>query len=131
MRVTIWSRLIPTIAGRAFKRRCPRRFISNGAIKVKNFVVLVVGLLGVTAGYCVAGEADQKQMELDSKCEEARQIALAPLKQEVFKECLETKTDESLCKIEADEYDGARPNRGPMFYDLPECEKAFDYKKDN
>jgi hypothetical protein len=96
---------------------------------VKNFLVLVVSLLGITAGYCVAGEADQNQMELDSKCEAARQIALAPLKQEVFQECLEQEKDESLCKTEAAEYDGARANRGPMFYDLPECEKAFDYKK--
>ena len=96
---------------------------------MKNFLVLAIGLLGVIAGYCVASEADQIQMELDSKCEEARQIALAPLKHEVFQECLEKKKDELVCKTEADEYDGGRANRGPMFYDLPECEKAFDYKK--
>jgi hypothetical protein len=94
-------------------------------------LVLAVSLLGVTAGYCGESEADrsQKQMELDRKCEDARQIALAPLKQEVFQECLEKNKDELVCKNEADEYDGGRPNRGPMFYDLPECEIAFDYKK--
>jgi hypothetical protein len=85
-----------------------------------------VGILGVTVGYC-----QDSQMELDRKCEDARQTALTPLKQDIFEECLGKGKEKSVCKIEADEYDGARANRGPMFYDLPECEAAFNYKKNN
>lgn len=98
---------------------------------MKKFLVLAVSLLCVTAGYCGESEADrnQKQMELDNKCEDARQIALAPLKQNIFQECLDKKKDKLVCKNEADEYNGGRANRGPMFYNLPECEKAFKYKK--
>ena len=68
-------------------------------------------------------------MELDRKCEEVRQIALAPLKEDIFQECLEKGKDELVCRNEADEYEVARANRGPMFYELPECELAFDFKK--
>lgn len=98
---------------------------------MKKFLALAVSLLVVTAGYCGESEAErnQKQMELDNKCEEARQIALAPLKQNIFQECLGKKKEESECKNEADEYNGSRANRGPMFYDLPECDIAFEYKK--
>jgi hypothetical protein len=84
----------------------------------------VVGMLVVTAGYC-----QDSQDELDRKCEEARQISLAPLRQEIFEECLEKGKNESVCKSESGEYNGARADRGPMFYDLPECEEAFNHKK--
>ena len=98
---------------------------------MKIFLVLAISLLSLTTGYCGESEAarKQKQTELDNKCEAARQIALAPLKQEILQECLEKGKDELVCRNEANEYDGGRANRGPMFYDLPECEKAFDYKK--
>ena len=98
---------------------------------MKNILVLMVGLLSVTAGYCEEGEAERsaKQAQLDSKCEGARQIALAPGKQDVFQECLDKKKDVPVCKHEADIYNGARAGRGPLFYDLPECEIAFNYKK--
>jgi hypothetical protein len=98
---------------------------------VKNILVLLVGLISVTAGYCEKSEAglSGKQAELDSKCEEARQVALAPIKQDRFQECLERKKDELVCKNEAEKYNGGRAGRGPLFYDLPECETAFNYKK--
>jgi hypothetical protein len=99
---------------------------------VKNALVLIVGLITATAGYCADSEAERnaKQAELDSKCEEARQKALAPIRQDIFDECLEKKEDELVCKNEAAEYNGAKVGRGPLFYDLPECVVAFDNKKD-
>jgi len=87
---------------------------------------VLVGILGTTVGYC-----QDSQAELDRKCEDARQIALAPLKHEIFEECLEKGKEESVCKSESGEYNGARAGRGPMFYDLPECEEAFNYKKNH
>ena len=86
----------------------------------------VVGMLAVTAGYC-----QDNQAEHDRSCEYARAKALAPLKKAVYKECLEKGKEESVCKSEADDYNGNRVGRGPMFYDLPECVEAFNYKKNN
>ena len=98
---------------------------------MKNILVLIVGLLSVTAGYCEESEAERsaKQAQLDSNCEGARKIALDPGKQDVFQECLDKKKDVPVCKNEADRYNGAKAGRGPLFYDLPECEIAFNYKK--
>jgi hypothetical protein len=98
---------------------------------VKNFLVLIMGLIGVTTGYCEESEAERsaKQAELDSQCEVARQIALAPIRRDIFEECLVKKNDKLVCEAEADGYNGARAGRGSLFYDLPECEIAFNYKK--
>jgi len=100
---------------------------------MKYILVLVIGLLGAGAGYCQEDQAERsaRQAELDRKCEDARQTALAPLKRELYRECMEKRGDGSVCRDQADAYDGARANRGPMFYDLPECEQAFNYRKGN
>ena len=94
---------------------------------MRNFLVILASLICVTAVY--AEEDDPKQIELDQECEAARQVALAPKKQQVYAECLEKGKEESQCAAERDEYNGARANRGPAFYDLPECEAAFNHRK--
>ena len=98
---------------------------------MRNILVLIAGLVSVTTVYCGESETERsaKQAQLDSKCEEARQLALAPMKQEVFQECLEKGRGVPECKNETDRYDGARAGRGPLFYDLPECEAAFNFRK--
>ena len=97
---------------------------------VKYILVFLMGVFGVTTGYCQEGDAERsgKQAQLDSQCEEARQVALAPGKQDVFKECMDKKKNVPLCKIEADKYNGVIAGRAPLFYNLPECEAAFDYR---
>lgn len=70
-----------------------------------------------------------EQLTLDKECEKARQIALAPRKKEIYQECHEKfKKSEAVCKEEAQAYNGNRINGAPMFYELPECVKAFEYK---
>lgn len=100
---------------------------------MKNFLLLIVGmaaLFSVNAGYCQNdGDRSTTQAALDRKCEEARQVALAPYKQEVFQECMQKREDEAECQQEAQAYDGARAHRGPAFYDLPECVTAFNYRE--
>lgn len=72
-----------------------------------------------------------KQVELDNACEAARQMALKPIKDEIIHECLtKFKKDYLVCKQEADSYNGNRIHGAPMFYELPACEKAFQFKKD-
>ncbi|WP_019027841.1 hypothetical protein [Colwellia piezophila] len=75
--------------------------------------------------------AHQKQQEkLDKMCEEARQVALKPRKKEIYQECLNKfKKSESVCKDEANAYNGNRINGAPMFYELPACEQAFAFRK--
>ena len=98
---------------------------------MKNSLVLIISMLFATVGYCAesAVERSAKQAELDGICEAARKKALAPMKRDIFQECLTNGKEEEVCQAEADGFNGARVGRGPLFYDLPECEAAFEYQK--
>ncbi len=78
----------------------------------------------------VAFAHKKEQTKLDQACEAARQIALKPRKNEIYQECRQKfKKSESACKREASAYNGSRINGAPLFYELPACEKAFDFRK--
>jgi hypothetical protein len=75
-------------------------------------------------------ERAHKQAELDAKCEAARQQAMIPKKQKIYKECMEKKKKkESVCWKDADNYNGTRGVHKPLYYNLPECEAAFTHKR--
>ena len=101
---------------------------------------MVARLMGVlmfavalNAMFAYGSEADkrkQEQARLDGICEAARQQALEPRRQEIFDECVKKfKKDEATCTAEASGYNGSQVGRSPLFYDLPECEEAHDYRK--
>ena len=75
--------------------------------------------------------ADQKtQTKLDQACEKARDVKLAPLRKTIFEECVtKFKKSKDVCTAEAKDYNGNRINGAPMFYELPQCVKAFEYRK--
>ena len=88
------------------------------------FLILLTGL----AGAADQSDAD-KQAELDRRCEEARAVKLAPIRANIYDECLEKKQgDEAYCRRSADDYNGNRKNGAPRFYELPECEAAFEFR---
>ena len=81
-------------------------------------------------GLATANEGQGNQAELDAACEAARQAALAPTRAEIHQECIEKfKKDAAVCDDEAAGYNGNRVGRSPLFYDLPECEAAFENRK--
>jgi len=89
-------------------------------------------MTGICNGLAAADDRQDKQAELDTACEAARQVALAPKKSEIYKECIEKfKKSTDVCGKEADGYNGNRVGRSPLFYDLPECEAAFEYRKND
>lgn len=97
---------------------------------LKYLILIILVLPGIGNTIETAEDREKKQAELDFECERARQIALAPQKLQVYKECLEKdKGDEDYCLKQGDEYNGTRINGSPQFYDLPECQAAFKYKK--
>ena len=77
--------------------------------------------------------ADSSQAELDAACEQAREKKLAPLRQNMVQECIakgEKSADE--CNRYYAEWDGGRgAGQSKRFYDLPECERAFDNQRDS
>ena len=69
------------------------------------------------------------QKNLDQACEEARTIALLPLRSDIYNECVNKfKKDKNTCLKEVNVYNGRRINGAPRFYELPECQKAFNLR---
>jgi hypothetical protein len=96
---------------------------------MRNFIIVIF----ITTLVFLSNNASAKQTtqeKLDEACENARTVALAPLRKVAYKECMaKGNKSEAVCKKEASDYNGNRVNRTPMFYELPECVKAFEYKK--
>lgn len=101
--------------------------LTTGLItKVFMFTLLMISYSSAV----LANTAKTEQAKLDKACESARQTALEPRKKEIFQECLtKFKKGKSVCQQEADAYNGNRINGAPMFYELPACVKAFDFRK--
>lgn len=74
---------------------------------------------------------EAKQVELDQACEKARQKKLTPERDKYIKECVDKKQkpDRAACERFYADYGNQAGNRAPLYYDLPECEKAFEYRK--
>jgi len=98
-------------------------------MKVTSLLLIVV-LMILYSSVILANAKKNEQAKLDKACESARQKALAPRKKEIYQECLtKFKKDKSICQRQADAYNGNRIKGAPMFYELPACVKAFEFKK--
>ena len=72
----------------------------------------------------------EDQATLDEACEQAREKQLAPMREQATAECIaEGKQDKAQCEAEYANHSGRTGNRQLPFYDLPECEKAFNNRK--
>jgi hypothetical protein len=89
----------------------------------------LVLLLFFTPVVCSGSDDQGKQAELDAACESARQLALGPKRSDIYQECVDKfKNSDEVCGQEANRYNGNRVGGSPLFYDLPECEAAFEYR---
>jgi hypothetical protein len=95
-------------------------------------LILLAGGLGSSVAFGGGNDeqaAADKQAELDQRCEAAREIKLAPIREDIYRECLDKKQgDAAYCRRYADAYNGNRPGGAPRFYELPECEAAFKFR---
>jgi hypothetical protein len=71
---------------------------------------------------------DHDQARLDAACETAREQKLAPLRAGFIDECVEKeqRPDRAACERFYADYGNQSGSRAPLFYDLPECVKAFE-----
>ena len=74
---------------------------------------------------------EKKQARLDGACEVARQKQIAPLRKRFVEECVANKEmpDRAECERFYADYGNRMGGRAPLFYDLPECEAAFDFRQ--
>ena len=75
-------------------------------------------------------EREAKQAELDAACETARQEKLILARARHIEECVETKmlADRETCERFYADYGESSANQAPLFYDLPACEIAHEYR---
>jgi hypothetical protein len=93
--------------------------------------VLLAGVTIAVAYETAQDRRQARQAELDRECETARQAALQPRREEIYQECINKfNKEEGVCRNEANAYNGFRVSGAPLYYDLPECVAAFDYRKD-
>ena len=90
--------------------------------------ILLLGSLWVSAPADARWD-EEKQAELDAACEVAREKKLAPLRAQHIEECVEQghQRDRESCERFYADFGAQSGQRAPLFYDLPECQKAFDY----
>ena len=79
-----------------------------------------------------AKNSDREQAKLDATCEAAREKKLAPLRAGFIEECVEKKQrpDRAACERFYADFGNQAGSRAPLFYDLPECVKAFEHRRD-
>ena len=97
------------------------------------FLIVVTMTVFVTAGAQIQRAEDEraaKLAELDAICEAARQKALVAERAKHVEECVETKMleDRETCERFYADWGESAANQAPLFYDLPECEAAHDFR---
>ncbi len=101
---------------------------------MKNTCLLSMALAMVVSATVLADEMgkerDAKQAELDAACEAARQTELVVARAKYVEECVATKllADRETCERFYADYGESAANQAPLFYDLPACETAHEYR---
>jgi len=91
-----------------------------------SFVIFSFNLLAAD----ISSARLKQQVLLDQACEKDRFKKLAPRRREIYQECITVfKKSEDICKKDAAAYNGRRINGAPLFYELPSCVKAFEYRE--
>mgnify|MGYP001814665847 CR=1 FL=1 len=89
--------------------------------------IVVISSLMLLVSTCALAE---DQATLDAACEQAREAQLAPMREQMTADCIaEGKMDKKQCEAEYANHSGRTGNRQLPYYDLPECEKAFQNRK--
>ena len=75
-------------------------------------------------------DREAKQAELDAACEVARQKKIVIERAKHIEECVETEMlrDRETCERFYADYGESAAGQAPLFYDLPECEEAHEYR---
>ncbi|MGD2119888.1 MAG: hypothetical protein PVG66_16135 [Chromatiales bacterium] len=99
---------------------------------MKTQLLCMLVLLLVLMESAVADEEERylRQQQLDAACEMAREQKLAPLRQQLVEQCVwQGQGDWARCEWYFHDYGAQAGRRAPLFYDLPECVEAFEYRR--
>jgi hypothetical protein len=88
---------------------------------------LMFPIVGVSANSDRQAELEK----LDAECEAARELKLAPERASLIEECVEKqqRADRAACERFYSDYGARSGNRAPLYLDLPECVRAFEFQR--
>lgn len=98
-------------------------------------IITIVTLGAALSASAIESEQDirnKKQADLDRRCESAREVILAPVRKEIYYECMQAsrRTDAAAdCERRAADYNANRNGGAPRYYDIQECVTAFEYRQ--
>lgn len=96
-------------------------------------VIVFVTFILLVVGYASAQDEDRdaKLAELDALCEAARQRKIAVERAKAVEECVEKeeRSDRAACERFYADFGGRVGGRPPLFYDLPECVAAHEFRR--
>ena len=95
-------------------------------------VLLSILFIALLINPALAKESrEEKQARLDAACEAARQEKIAPLRQQAIEDCVTNKEmpNRKECERFYAPYGERTGRKAALFYDLPECETAFEYQQ--
>lgn len=95
------------------------------------YLIFILTTLLLAAPALAKESREEKQARLDGACEVARQKKLAPMRKQFVEECVANKEmpNREECERFYADYGNRMGGRAPLFYDLPECEAAFDFRQ--
>ena len=87
-------------------------------------------LISTFTGQVFAEDSQLTQQQLDEACETARLDKLTPIREKYAAECVaEWDRSQQYCDRFYSDYGNKGGDQPVLFYDLPECEKAWNYQQ--
>lgn len=94
-------------------------------------LILAAPLMLPFAAFASGDDRQSTQAQLDAACEAARERKLAPEREKYIEECVrdQLKDSREACARFYSDYGSRTPDRYALYYDLPECERAWDFRQ--
>ena len=93
-------------------------------------VLLLTILISVFISQVFAEDRQLVQQQLDEACETARLKKLTPIREKYAEACVaEWDRSQQYCDRFYSDYGNKGGDQPVLFYDLPECEKAWNYQQ--
>ena len=100
---------------------------------MKTLFAIALATTLATAVVCLGADSNRESMqqELDAACEAAREHKLAPERARHIDACVrqELRGSREECERFYSDYGAQSGARAPLYYDLPECVKAFKFRE--
>lgn len=97
---------------------------------MKIVLLIMTSMASTFTTLAVAEDRQAIQQQLDQACEAVRLEKLRPIREKYAAECVaEWDRSQEYCDRFYSDYGNQGGDQAVLFYDLPECEKAWNYRQ--